>query len=224
MSICQMAKKTHISAGAARDAILDAAEKIVVKVGPAGLRISAVAKQARMAHPNIIHHFGSREGLLNALGSRVGDRITERVTKAIQAAVNAPDSEKVVAIKRILDSVYTGNEGKIAVWMHLNGSMVAIDDNIQEIVTAAHQLRQSIQSNASYVNTTRMVTLITHALIGEVVCGSTIQSALNISEPNDQTEKNKFPTSLSEQFRHWLAELMLSLSDESLAPTSEIER
>jgi len=64
-----MAKKNHDSPEAARDAILDAAEAIVVEVGPAGLRISAVAKRAGMAHPNIIHHFGSRDGLLNALAA-----------------------------------------------------------------------------------------------------------------------------------------------------------
>ena len=81
-----MARKTHKSPEQARDAILDAAEELMVEVGPAGLRISAVAKKAGMAHPNIIHHFGSRDGLVNALADRVGERATARITQAIKQA------------------------------------------------------------------------------------------------------------------------------------------
>ena len=61
-----MARKNHNSPEQAQNAILDAAEEMMIDVGPAGLRISAVAKKAGMAHPNIIHHFGSREGLIDA--------------------------------------------------------------------------------------------------------------------------------------------------------------
>ena len=71
-----MARKTHDSPEAAKEAILDAAESMLVEVGAAGLRISAVAKRAGMAHPNIIHHFGSRDGMVNALAERVGNRAT----------------------------------------------------------------------------------------------------------------------------------------------------
>jgi len=41
-----MARKTHRTPEEARNVILDAAESLMLEVGPAGLRISAVAKQA----------------------------------------------------------------------------------------------------------------------------------------------------------------------------------
>ncbi len=38
--------------------------------GPAGLRLQEVAKAAGVSHPTILHHFGSREGLIQALNLR----------------------------------------------------------------------------------------------------------------------------------------------------------
>ena len=201
-----MAKKTHKSSKQARDAILDAAEKIVVQVGPAGLRISAVAKLAGMAHPNIIHHFGSREGLLNELAERVGTRVTERTTQAISETLLAVPEDRVAALTHVLDTAYRGDEGKVAVWLHLSGADSSLRANMQRIVELAHQLRISVYGKASYANTNRLVMLVTMALIGEVVSGAGIKDALGFGSE----ERNRA------HFRQWLAEIMLNLSDQNL--------
>ena len=54
----------------ARALILDAAEKTMGREGPAALRLQDVAKEAGVSHPTILHHFGSREGLVRALNLR----------------------------------------------------------------------------------------------------------------------------------------------------------
>lgn len=202
-----MAKKTHSTPEQAQDAILQAAEKIVVAVGPAGLRISAVAKEAKMAHPNIIHHFGSREGLLNALAERVGDRATERITAAINEALLAPPEAKLDAMTHILDCAYMGDEGRCAVWMHLSGAQSSLKPNMQRIVEASHQLRQAILGEVSIQTTNRLVMLVTLALVGEVVSGPGIKEALGFSSSSGKPAN----------FRRWLAELLLNLSDEELS-------
>lgn len=201
-----MAKKTHASPEAARNAILDAAEKIVVDVGPAGLRISAVARAARMAHPNIIHHFGSREGLISALADRVGARATDRITKAIRLAHEAPVEDRVKAMTHVLDVAYEGDAGKVAVWLHMSGAQISLKANMQRIVEAAHQLRQVIDGDVDYANTNRLVMLVTLALIGEVISGGGIKEALGFGTK----EANRA------HFRQWLAEMLLNLSDEDL--------
>ena len=98
-----MARKTHSSPEQAQQAILDAAESLMIEVGPAGLRISAVAKKAGMAHPNIIHHFGSRDGLINALAERVGQRATARITEAIKQATDASPEDRIDAMTHVLE-------------------------------------------------------------------------------------------------------------------------
>jgi AcrR family transcriptional regulator len=202
-----MAKKNHDSPEAARQTILDAAEAIVVEVGPAGLRISAVAKRARMAHPNIIHHFGSREGLLNALADRVGERATERITKAISNALSADSDELVAAMAKVLDTAYQGDEGRAAVWLHLSGAEGSLKNNMDKIVDLSHQLRKSIEPTVQRENTSRIVLLVTLALVGEVVSGDAIKSALGFEKSDNGSRA---------EFRRWLAELLLKLSDTEL--------
>jgi len=50
-----------------RLAILDAAERRLIKIGPEGIRLQDIAADAGISHPAILHHFGSREGLVEAL-------------------------------------------------------------------------------------------------------------------------------------------------------------
>lgn len=200
-----MAKKNHKSPEEARDKILDAAEEIVVEVGPAGLRISAVAKKAGMAHPNIIHHFGSRQGLLNALAERVSERSTARIKQAISDALKANENNRLAALTKVLDTVYQGDEGRAAVWLHLAGAQSSLKEHMQEIIELSHQLQKSISDEIDIHSTTRMVMLVTLALIGEVVCGSTIKEALRGDTENSNID----------DFRPWLAELLLYVSDKN---------
>jgi len=202
-----MAKKTHKSPEEARAAILDAAEKIVVDVGPAGLRISAVAKNANMAHPNVIHHFGSREGLLNALAERVGTRATTRITAAISVALEAKPEDRVKAMTRVLDTAYQGDEGKLAVWLHLSGVESSFKSNMEKIVLLSHKLREAVNGEVDYANTGRLVMLVTLALVGEVVSGSSIKEALGFGREDGNRA----------HFRQWLAEILLNLSDAELS-------
>jgi len=201
-----MARKTHRSSEEAKQAILDAAESIMVDVGPAGLRISAVAKKAGMAHPNIIHHFGSREGLLNALAERVGHRATQRITQAIDEALTAPEAERVAAVTNILETSYYGDEGRAAVWLHLSGAESSLRSNMQQIVDLSHQFRQSIDPTASEENTNRLVLLITLALVGEVVSGNGVKEALGFGDTDTSRA----------HFKQWLAEILLTLRDHQL--------
>lgn len=201
-----MARKNHGSPEDAKNAILDAAESILVEVGPAGLRLSAVAKKAGMAHPNIIHHFGSREGLMQALADRVGERATQRITKAIDNALNAPEDQRIEALTHVLETSYQGDEGRAAVWLHLSGAQSSLQPNMEQIVMLSHQLRQSYDSSASKENTHRLVLLITLALVGEVVSGDDIKDALGFGNTGQSRA----------HFKRWLAEILITLNDHQL--------
>ncbi len=201
-----MARKTHKSPEDAQNAILDAAEALMLEVGPAGLRISAVAKKAGMAHPNIIHHFGSRQGLINALADRVGAQATERVTQAITDALDAPIEGRISAMTHVLDMAYPGDAGKAAVWLHLSGAESAMKSNMERIVSLSHSLRQSIDPDAEMDKTSRLVLLVTLALVGEVVSGQGVKEALGFGH-DDASRAH---------FRQWLTEILLNISDDQL--------
>lgn len=201
-----MAKKTHQSPEEAKQAILDAAENIVYEVGTAGLRISAVAKKAGMAHPNIIHHFGSRENLLQELALRVGERSTKRVTAAILEAKQAPEEKLVDAMTKVLETAFEGKEGRVAIWFHLSGEINTIRPHIKQIVDAAHQLRLTLDPDVNLASTRRIVLLVTMALIGEVVSGQALKESLQF----DQELKKRA------HFKRWLANMVISFSEDEM--------
>lgn len=178
----------------------------MLEVGPAGLRISAVAKKASMAHPNIIHHFGSRQGLINALADRVGSQATERITQAITDALAAPVKDRVSAMTQVLDMAYPGDAGKAAIWLHLSGAESDMKPNMDKIVSLSHSLRQSIDPNAQMDNTSRLTLLVTLALVGEVVSGASVKEALGFGH-DEQSRAH---------FRQWLTEILLNITDEQL--------
>src|SRR6201996_6803883 len=77
----------------ARVQILDAADRIMAKGGgPASLRLQDVARLAGISHPTILHHFGSREGLVRALNLRAVERLTQSTLPRLPHADSSTDS------------------------------------------------------------------------------------------------------------------------------------
>src|SRR6476469_7806989 len=68
--------------GALRDALLQAAEKLLERDGLPGLTLRAVAREAGVSHAAPTHHFGDLTGLLSELAA-IGFR---RFTEAMAAA------------------------------------------------------------------------------------------------------------------------------------------
>ena len=68
-----VAKRVRRTPQDARRLILDAAEASMVSKGPAGIRLQDVARAAGASHSNVLHHFGSRAGLIEALNRRTLD-------------------------------------------------------------------------------------------------------------------------------------------------------
>src|SRR3982751_4845431 len=71
--------------GALRDALLQAAERVLERDGLAGLTLRAVAREAGVSHAAPTHHFGDLTGLLSELAA-IGFR---RFNEAMVAARNS---------------------------------------------------------------------------------------------------------------------------------------
>ena len=69
------------------EAFLDAAERLLVSVGYAGITTRALAEEAGANHGLVHYYFGSMENLL----ARVLERFTERIIKRQRAMYAAPD-------------------------------------------------------------------------------------------------------------------------------------
>jgi AcrR family transcriptional regulator len=85
------------------EAFLDAAERLLVSVGHAGITTRAVAEEAGANHGLVHYYFGSMEGLL----ARVLERFTGRMIarqRTMYAAPDVPFPEKWRTAMRFLDA------------------------------------------------------------------------------------------------------------------------
>jgi AcrR family transcriptional regulator len=79
-------KRIRRSPEEARRLILDAAEAGMASRGPAGIRLQDVARAAGVSHSNVLHHFGSRAGLIEALNRRTVEDLKSVLLEMMKAA------------------------------------------------------------------------------------------------------------------------------------------
>lgn len=130
------------SSGEAQRVILDAAEKRLVAYGPEGIRLLDIAKDIGISHPTILHHFESREGLVQALARRTVDRLRDDLLAAFsgQTALNA-DVHPI--LERVFDVLSNKGHARLIGWMILGGSFAQApqDDLLRELTDLIHPMR-----------------------------------------------------------------------------------
>src|SRR3984957_18839659 len=104
----------------ARTAILDAAEKLLVAIGPAGIRLQEVAADVGVSHPTVLHHFGSREGLIDAVVARALASLHAGLLEAVQAPPTGADHVAGI-LDRVSETLIEGGHARALLWLALSG-------------------------------------------------------------------------------------------------------
>ncbi len=84
--------------GALRDALLEAAERVLERDGLSGLTLRAVAREAGVSHAAPTHHFGDLTGLVSELAA-IGYRQFNSVMAAARAAATMPMEKGLASAK-----------------------------------------------------------------------------------------------------------------------------
>jgi AcrR family transcriptional regulator len=72
------------------DALLDAAEAVIVRDGIASLTLDAVAAEAKVSKGGLLHHFPSKDRLVEALVKRTARSLREHYAQAFERAPEGP--------------------------------------------------------------------------------------------------------------------------------------
>lgn len=113
--------RTRLSAEAARDAILDATEKCLLEVGPQGLRLQDIARDLGISHPTVLHHFGSREELVDAVATRAMTKLHAELIAAFQDLDVGHDKHLAVRILERIDHVLrVRGHARLFAWLLLS--------------------------------------------------------------------------------------------------------
>jgi AcrR family transcriptional regulator len=184
----------------ARTAILDAAERRLVASGPASIRLQEVAADVGVSHPTVLHHFGSREALVEAVVVRALDSLHERLLAAVRASPESPDQ-----VTTLLDAVYealvAGGHGRTFLWLALSGYAPAADLRVRSLAEAVHAIRRQRRAGskrpATFDDTYFAVLLPALALLSLSVVGV----------PGEECADERDPLG-PRAFRRWLARVI----------------
>ncbi|WP_288458007.1 TetR family transcriptional regulator, partial [uncultured Sphingomonas sp.] len=83
--------RRRLTPEASRDAALDAARSLLVESGPQAVTLKAVAARIGRTHANLLHHFGSADGLQKALIERMATSIVGTIRDAVHRSRAARD-------------------------------------------------------------------------------------------------------------------------------------
>jgi AcrR family transcriptional regulator len=106
------------SAQETRSAILDAAERRLLGGGPEAIRLQEIAADAGISHPAILHHFGSREGLVEAMVLRGIERLQAQFVEG-WPSVKEPDIDGV--LERFYEVASHRGMARMLAWLILSG-------------------------------------------------------------------------------------------------------
>jgi AcrR family transcriptional regulator len=201
MLVAEMAKRRkRRSADDARDEILAAAERHLIAQGPAGLRLQELAAEVGVSHPAILHHFGSREGLVSAVVERAVGKLQQDLMAAI-AGSSSDQYPGLSVLERTYQTLATEGHARLMAWLLLEGyeplDSPAIRAHWSQIIDTTHAARVAITKKAdlSREDTAFTVMLTALAMFAQALGGPALFHAGGLG----RTQRAQA------QFRSWMS-------------------
>jgi AcrR family transcriptional regulator len=193
------AKRPRRTPQDARRLILDTARELLVDTGPEGLRLQEIATRAGISHPLILHHFGSREGLVRALTQEAAAELRDRLIAAIAAGEASLERQ----LDRVFDAFRDGLAQRLA-WLATverereGEASATIMRDIGDVVHARRLAAAPPGTGVSRADTNWLIHLVAAAAFGDAVFGPQLRrsAGLPAANPGDRG------------FREWFAALI----------------
>src|SRR5207302_7986018 len=111
-AIIRRAKRLRRTPEEARRLILETAQALIARTGPEGLRLQDIAAAAGISHSLILHHFGSREGLVRALTRQAAVELRDKLVAAMASGEYSVEEQ----LDRVFDAFRDGLVQRLA-WL-----------------------------------------------------------------------------------------------------------
>jgi AcrR family transcriptional regulator len=165
---------------AARQAILDAAEAIMLAEGPDAVTVTRVAEAVGVTDAAVHYHFGSRMGLIRALLRHAGRGLVRAIVKATRPADQRLDLAAVSAAMR--QAYATDGGAQMAVWLQLAGWRPQGTGMLSPLVARAEA--------AGGRDARRLLALLSAAHMGVALLGEALLRAADL--PYDEAGRDAF--------------------------------
>lgn len=162
-----------------KEAILDAAESIVIESGALRMTLDAVAKRADVSKGGLIYSFPNKEALLEAMIKRFMERL-DQLRVQIRQKLPPETSSLLVEIKMFMDLSETDYQ--------LSSALLAVNANQPELLKGIReQLRERLMKEIAPPDDFERSTILYFAALG-----LHFQELLGISLLSQEQKKNIF--------------------------------
>ncbi len=183
----------------AKRLILETAQALVARTGPQGLRLQDIAAAAGISHPLILHHFGSRAGLMRALTRKAAAELKDRLV----AAMTQPEYTIGEQLDQVFDAFRGGLAQRLA-WLLVedpdggpaNNAMI-----LREIADTLHARQVAAAAPGTVIardDTEWLIHLVATSAFGEAMYGAQLRRSAGIAGGEESAR----------QFRAWFAALI----------------
>ena len=187
----------------ARRLILEAAQALLATTGPEGLRLQDIAAAAGISHPLILHHFGSREGLVRALTREAAAELRDKLVAAMASGEYSVEQQ----LDRVFDAFRDGLAQRLA-WLATvdpGGDAQGTQMIMRDIADKLHDRRLATAPPGVAItraDTDALVHLVATAAFGDALFGAQLRRSAGLPATSE-TERG---------FRQWLAALIRARS------------
>jgi len=198
-SVTGAGKRRRRTPEEARRLILETAQALIASTGPQGLRLQDIAAAAGISHPLILHHFGSREGLVRALTRHAAAELRDKLV----AAMASSDYSIEQQLDRVFDAFRDGLAQRLAWLMTVDpgGRAEQTEMIMRDISDKLHARRISTSPPGTAVersDTDALVHLVATAAFGDALFGAHLLRSAGLAVTGETDRR----------FRLWLAALI----------------
>ena len=187
----------------ARRLILEAAQTRLATTGPQGLRLQDIAAAAGISHPLILHHFGSREGLVRALTREAAAELRDKLLAAMASTEYSVEQ----LLDRVFDTFRDGLAQRLA-WLATvdpDGGTEGTQLIIRDIADRLHDRRIAAAPTGTAIaraDTDALIHLVATSAFGDALYGAQLHRSAGLPATSE-TDRS---------FRQWLAALLRARS------------
>ncbi|MGE0787463.1 MAG: TetR/AcrR family transcriptional regulator [Sandaracinaceae bacterium] len=201
--------RRRLSGEEARSRILDAAVERLRQEGPQGLKLTVLAKELGVSHQAILHHFGSRDGLVRAVVRQALDSLSAELVGGMRTL---DDHHRGTGV--LLDRAFAvlGDQGygRLLGWLALSEPEAEMDHTpILLLAQVAHAIRERDVPGHDERDTLFTVILLSYAVLASSIFETGTFAAAGLA--NDPSAQH--------DFRAWLRKLIVEHLE---APASEV--
>ncbi len=199
IAIAKREKRVRRTPEEARRLILETAQALIASTGPEGLRLQDIAAAAGISHPLILHHFGSREGLVRALTRQAVAELRDNLVAAMASGEYSIEEQ----LDRVFDAFRDGLAQRLA-WLatiDTGGGAEGTQMIMRDIADSLHARRIATAPPHAAIareDTDSLIYLVATAAFGDALFGGQLHRSAGLPAT----------TETDRRFRLWLAALI----------------